>query len=115
MDLEIRIFITQKILSYLMVWNLYEKEKFLEPLRFSNGKTQEDIVRDVLDLIEKGKKIIFIRGVCGTGKSAIALNIARNIGQASIIVPGKTLQNQYKIDYEGDKYLLKDNGEKLKI
>jgi Rad3-related DNA helicase len=98
-----------------MVWNLYEKEKFLDPLRFSNGKTQEDIVRDVLDLIEKGKKIIFIKGVCGTGKSAIALNIARNIGQASIIVPGKTLQNQYKVDYEGDKYLLKANGEKLKI
>ena len=98
-----------------MVWNLYEKERFLEPLKFSNGKTQEDIVRDVLDLIKKGKKIIFIRGVCGTGKSAIALNIARNIGQASIIVPGKTLQSQYKADYERDKYLLKENGEKLKI
>lgn len=98
-----------------MVWNLYEKERFLEPLRFSNGKTQEDVVKEVLDLIGKGKKIIFIKGVCGTGKSAIALNIARNIGQASIIVPGKTLQNQYKADYESEKYLLKNNGKKLKI
>jgi len=98
-----------------MVWNLYEKERFLEPLKFSNGKTQEDVVKEVLNLVDKGKKIIFIKGVCGTGKSAIALNIARNIGQASIIVPGKTLQNQYKADYESKKYLLKENKEKLKI
>jgi len=98
-----------------MVWNLYEKEKFLEPLCFSNGKTQKEIVEEVLDSVKKGEKIIFIRGVCGTGKSAIALNIARNIGKASIVVPGKTLQNQYKEDYENNKYLLKKNGEKLKI
>jgi len=98
-----------------MKWNLYEEEKFLEPLKFSNGKTQEDIVNEVLNLIANGKKIIFIRGVCGTGKSAIALNIAKNIGQTSIVVPGKTLQNQYKEDYESKKYLLKENGEKLKI
>jgi len=98
-----------------MVWNLYSESKFLKPLCFSNGKTQKEIVEEVLDSIKKGKKIIFIRGVCGTGKSAIALNIARNIGKASIVVPGKTLQNQYKKDYENDKYLLKNNGEKLKI
>ena len=83
-----------------MKWNLYEKGRFLEPLRFSNGKTQEDVVSEVLNLIEKGKKIIFIHGVCGTGKSAIALNIARNLGKTSIVVPGKDLQRQYKKDYE---------------
>jgi hypothetical protein len=32
-----------------------------------------------------------------------------------VIVPGKNLQNQYKRDYESGKYILKDNGEKLKI
>jgi len=98
-----------------MTWNLYSDGKFLKPLCFSNGKNQEDIVKEALDAVEKGEKIIFIRGVCGTGKSSIALNIARNIGKASIVVPGKTLQNQYKIDYEDNKYLLKENGEKLKI
>ena len=51
-----------------MTWSLYHDEKFLEPLKFSNGKTQEDVVKEVLGLIEKGEKIIFIRGVCGTGK-----------------------------------------------
>ncbi|MDP2628528.1 MAG: helicase C-terminal domain-containing protein [Nanoarchaeota archaeon] len=97
------------------MWNLYQREKFLEPLKFSNGKTQEDIVREVLEAIKEGNKIIFIHGVCGTGKSAIALNIARNLGKSSVIVPGKTLQNQYKRDYENEKYLLKNDGSKLKI
>lgn len=98
------------------MWSLYTKDKkFLEPLRFSNGKSQEDIVKEVLDSIEKGSKVIFIHGVCGTGKSAIALNLARKIGKASIVVPGKNLQNQYKTDYEDSNYLLKENKEKLKI
>ena len=98
-----------------MNWSLYSKEKFLEPLKFSNGKTQEDIVEEVLKAVEEGFKVIFIWGVCGTGKSAIALNIARNLGKTSIIVPNKNLQNQYKKDYENSKYLLKNNKEKLKI
>ncbi len=91
------------------MWSLYNEDKFLEPLNFSNGKSQEDIVKEVLDSINKGNKIIFIHGVCGTGKSAIALNIARKLGKTSIIVPGKNLQNQYKKDYEENKYLLKNS------
>lgn len=98
-----------------MTWNLYEKEKFLKPLCFSNGKTQEDVVKEVLQAIKEGHKVIFVHGMCGTGKSAIALNIARNLGKTSIIVPIKNLQQQYKKDYENNKYLLKENKEKLKI
>ena len=98
-----------------MTWNLYKNDKFLKPLCFSNGKTQEDVVLEVLKSIEEGNKIIFIDGKCGTGKSAIALNLASKIGKSSIVVPGKNLQAQYKRDYEGEKYLLKENGEKLKI
>ena len=97
------------------MWNLYKNSQFLEPLKFSNGKTQEDVVNEALELIKQGKKTIFIKGMCGTGKSAIALNIAGNLGKTSIVVPGKNLQNQYKKDYENEKYLLKSNGEKLKI
>ena len=96
------------------MWSLYQDNNFLSPLRFSNGKTQDDVVQEVLDSIKGGHKVIFIRGVCGTGKSAIALNIAKEIGKTCIVVPGKTLQNQYKEDYENKKYLMRD-GEKLKI
>jgi Rad3-related DNA helicase len=97
------------------MWNLYRGEKFLEPLCFSNGKSQKDVVNEVLSAINNGHNVIFIHGVCGTGKSAIALNVARNLGKASVVVPGKNLQNQYKKDYEKDKYILKENNEKMKI
>ena len=50
------------------MWSLYEQEKELKPLVFSNGKSQEDIVREVLESIKQGYKIIFIKGMCGTGK-----------------------------------------------
>ena len=97
------------------MWSLYKEEKFLEPLKFSNGKNQEDVVNEIIKSIESGNKIIFVYGVCGTGKSAIALNLANRIGKASIVVPNKNLQSQYKKDYENEKYLIKKNGERLKI
>ncbi|PIN77801.1 hypothetical protein COV15_01250 [Candidatus Woesearchaeota archaeon CG10_big_fil_rev_8_21_14_0_10_34_12] len=101
------------------MWNLYQKneagDKFLPPLKFSNGKTQEDVVNEVVKTIKQGHKVIFIKGICGTGKSAIALNLAKEIGKTSIVVPVKTLQNQYEEDYTNKKYLLKENGENLKI
>ena len=96
-------------------FNLYSNGKKLEPLKFSNGKTQEDVVNEVIDLINSGKRAIFIKGVCGTGKSALALNLAKMLGKASIVVPGKALQKQYAEDYSRDKYVLKENHKKLKI
>src|SRR3989344_4894495 len=93
-------------------WSLHEGSRKLDPLTFSNNKTQEDVVKEVIDLIKKGNKLIFIHGVCGTGKSAIALNIARKLGRASIVVPVKALQKQYEEDYMGKKYLLMENGRK---
>ena len=96
-------------------WSLFKKEGdkdiFLEPLKFSNGKTQEDVVNEIVNLIKSGQKIIFIKGVCGTGKSAIALNIAKNLGKTSVVVPVKSLQKQYEQDYTHDKYVLKPNNE----
>ncbi|MFA5485077.1 MAG: helicase C-terminal domain-containing protein [Candidatus Pacearchaeota archaeon] len=108
-----------------MTWSLYERNDeggifdysgdLLKPLKFSNGKTQEDIVNDTLDLINKGNRIIFIQGVCGTGKSAIALNLAKNFKKSSIVVPIKTLQEQYEKDYTQKKFILKDDKTPLTI
>jgi putative RecB family exonuclease len=95
-------------------WSLYEDEKELDPLIFSNGKSQSDIVNEVINAIEQGYKIIFIKGVCGSGKSAVALNLAKEIGRTSIVVPIKSLQEQYIRDYTEKKYVLK-NEKKLKI
>ncbi len=96
-------------------WSLYSEDKKLFPLKFSNGKTQEDVVKEVVDLIKTGSKIILIHGVCGTGKSAIALNIARLLGKTAIVVPVKGLQRQYEEDYTSKKYLIKKNGSRMKI
>lgn len=97
------------------MWNLYEGGQFLEPLVFSNGKNQEHVTQEILEKIKSGQRIIFLRGACGTGKSAIALNLAKELGKTSIVVPGKVLQEQYKKDYEGKKYIVKNNNKKLKI
>ena len=96
-------------------WSFYSNHKKLEPLKFSNNKTQEDIVREIVDLIKNGQKIIFLRGVCGSGKSAIALNIARTLGKAAIVVPLKSLQKQYEDDYTNEKYLIKKDFKRLTI
>lgn len=98
-----------------MVWSLFDKSGALGPKVFTNGKSQQDVVDETLSEIKKGTKIIFIHGVCGSGKSAIALNIAKELGRASIVVPIKNLQRQYENDYMHDKYVLKNNGQKLKI
>ena len=96
-------------------WNLFSNKEELKPLMFSNGKTQEDVVREIVSLIENGKKIIFLHGTCGTGKSAIALNVARVLGSASVVVPVKALQKQYEEDYMHGKWLKMDSGRKMKI
>lgn len=95
-------------------WSLYENGLPLPPFKYSNGKTQKEIVKEIVQLIRAGKKVIFLKGVCGTGKSVIALNIARCLGKTAIVVPIKNLQKQYEKDYTSKKYLLKNN-KKMKI
>lgn len=96
------------------MWSLKEDEKELKPLVFSNNKSQEDIVNEIAKEIKEGNKLIFLEGKCGTGKSAIALNLAKELGKTSIVVPIKNLQKQYEEDYMLKKQVEK-NGNKLKI
>lgn len=96
-------------------WSLHRDGAKLAPLKFSNGKTQADVVDEVVQLIAQGKKVILIHGVCGTGKSAIALNIARRLGRASIVVPVKALQRQYEQDYMGRMWLVKADRTRMSI
>ena len=82
-----------------MEWSFYKNNIYLEPLIFSNKKSQLDVAKEVIKAIKENHKVIFIKGVCGSGKSAIALNIAKEFKKVSIVVPVKTLQNQYREDY----------------
>lgn len=114
-------------MSAVYMWSLFNKKEDngsflgefsgekLEPLKFSNNKTQEDVVKEILESIEQGNKVIFLRGKCGTGKSVIALNLARHFDKTSIVVPIKSLQEQYEKDYSEKKFILKKDNKKLKI
>jgi len=110
------------------MWSLYKKTnnpnsinpfdeegEELPPLQFSNGKTQADVVKEILDAINNGNKMIFIKGVCGSGKSAMALNLARHFKKTSIVVPIKSLQGQYEQDYTKKHFILKQDKKPLKI
>ncbi|MCX6748767.1 MAG: DEAD/DEAH box helicase family protein [Candidatus Pacearchaeota archaeon] len=97
------------------MWSLIENGKELKPIVFSNNKTQEDVIKEIVKEIKSGNKLIFLKGVCGSGKSAIALNIAKELGRASIVVPIKNLQKQYEQDYTHKKQVEKDDGKKLVI
>ena len=91
------------------------KKFLLCTLPSPTSSMQEDVVKEIYDLIKSGEKVIFLHGACGTGKSAIALNLARVLGKASIIVPVKALQKQYEEDYLNKKYLLNSFGQKIKM
>ena len=84
-------------------WSLYEDDSALKPLEFSNGKTQEDIVKEIYNLIKQGTKIIFLYGTCGTGKSAIALNLARLLARLRLLFQSK----HFKISTK--EIILKEN------
>jgi len=113
-----------------LMWSLYRRKESeeelgeglfdfigdkLDPLIFTNGKNQADVVKEILEQIQKGKKVIFIRGVCGSGKSAMALNLARHFKKSSVIVPIKSLQEQYEQDYTKKNFVNKLDGNRMKI
>jgi len=85
----------------------------LEPRRFSNGKTQIDVVNEVLEEFES-HNIVLLKGVVGSGKSPMGIHVAGAMGRGLINVPLKPLQDQYKKDYEGRLRVLID-GTPLRI
>ncbi|KXB05012.1 hypothetical protein AKJ50_01810 [candidate division MSBL1 archaeon SCGC-AAA382A13] len=95
--------------------DLYENGQKLEPLTYSNGKTQVDVVEEVLGAFES-HDLVYLKAVVGSGKSAIGIRTALEMGGGAISVPTKVLSNQYYDDYyAGDKYFLKPSGDRAKI
>ena len=89
-------------------WDLNDKKGKISPLTFSNKKTQEDVVNEILNLIKEGNKIIFLHGACGTGKC---------LDKETLIFCkpyGKKCFSYYKIsdiiDKEGDILSLDEKG-----
>ena len=99
-----------------MTWGLYSGETLKPPLRYSNGKTQEDIVDEIIEAFES-YDIVALRGGVGTGKSAIAIHVAAEIGNGKgiIVVPTKVLEDQYVTDYGGGKFRIVLNGRQIRF
>jgi len=100
----------------LSVWGLYQNGKKAEPLTYSNGKTQEDVIKEIVEAFES-YDIVALKGGVGTGKSAIAIHVAAHIGNGKgiIVVPTKILEDQYVIDYGGGKFKVILNDSEVKF
>lgn len=98
-------------------WGLLDKDEcVMPPLRYTSGKTQADVVNEVLDKLDD-HDIAFLLGGVGTGKSAIALHIIASYGKGIISTPTKLLERQYKRDYcgRGSMRILEPDGDYLDI
>lgn len=91
-----------------------EGDNRVPPLSYSTGKDQSEVVEEILEAFESSD-IVFMKGVVGSGKSVVGIRTALEYGGGVVSVPTKVLQDQYRRDYEDDKYFLKENGGKAKI
>ncbi len=94
---------------------LYDmKNRLHEPLRYSSGKTQTDLIEEILEAF-RGNDIVFLRGAVGSGKSVVGLRTILEFRRGVVSVPTKVLSDQYVDSYERSKYFTRDDGSTAKI
>jgi Rad3-related DNA helicase len=93
---------------------LYDRNGLLEPRRYSSGKTQVDLIEEILEAFDESG-IVFLKGTVGSGKSVIGIRTILELGRGIVSVPTKVLSDQYAASYERDKYFLKEDGSRAKI
>ena len=98
-----------------MVWKLYAlDDTYLKPLEYSTGKTQENIVNEVIEALQK-YDILFLKGGVGTGKSPISLHLINHYGSGIIVTPTKILERQYSNDYSKRLCIKNEEDKNLEI
>lgn len=70
-------------------------------------KSQEVVLLSIEKAFKEGKRVVILEAPVGSGKSAIAVTIARYFGQAHVITPRKSLQDQYFDDFMDHLSVLK--------
>lgn len=68
---------------------------------------QKAVIEEVEAAIKAGYKMILIEAPVGSGKSGVAMAIARWAGSAHILTPMKSLQNQYFEDFSMYSVMMK--------
>lgn len=69
--------------------------------------SQAAVLKQIQDAVSDGIKFIILEAPVGSGKSAIAISIARWLGQAHVLTPRRSLQSQYFEDFEEHLVLMK--------
>lgn len=86
----------------------------MQPRRYSSGKTQLDLIGEILEAFES-TDLVFLRGMVGSGKSVVGIRSILELGRGVVSVPTKVLSDQYAESYEGDRYFLKEDRSRTKI
>ncbi|MCP4229205.1 MAG: ATP-dependent DNA helicase [bacterium] len=61
---------------------------------------QQEVIARIIAAFDAGKRFVVLESPTGTGKSVIAMAVARYLGTAYFITPQKILQDQYVRDFE---------------
>ncbi len=93
---------------------LYEKKKQLKPRTYSSGKTQPDLIEEILEAF-KSHDLVLLRAMVGSGKSVVGIRTILEFGMGVVSVPTKVLSDQYAASYEGERYFLKEDGSRAEI
>lgn len=70
-------------------------------------KSQVAVLEEIEKAYGDGYKFVIVEAPVGSGKSPIALTVAKWQGQAHILTPRKSLQDQYYNDFKDDIVLMK--------
>jgi ATP-dependent DNA helicase DinG len=70
-------------------------------------KSQTRIIEEISKAYKDGYRFVILEAPVGSGKSAIAITLARYFGKSHIITPRKSLQNQYFEDFSEHLVLMK--------
>ena len=69
--------------------------------------SQAKVIDEIQKAYEDGNKFVIVEAPVGSGKSAIAITLARYYGQAHLITPRKALQDQYFADFSDHVVMMK--------
>lgn len=69
--------------------------------------TQTAVLQEIEKAYSAGNRFVILEAPVGSGKSAIAITLARYFGKSHIITPRKSLQNQYYGDFSEHVVLMK--------
>lgn len=72
--------------------------------------SQKAVLLEIDKALEAGNEFIILEAPVGSGKSAIAMTLAKAFGNAHLITPRKSLQNQYFDDFSDEVVLMKGRG-----